>query len=62
MKSQIQIFNEEQKKIGETNAVFMALVSDGLTREELARNIGRRPTLWGRYAGFMEQLPSGAPA
>lgn len=62
MKSQLQIFYEEQRKIGETSKTFLALVEDGMTREELARNIERRPSLWGRFAGFLDQLPSGASA
>lgn len=64
MKSQIQIFYEEQRKIGETNQTFQELVRDGLTREELQRNIERRPVLWSRFAGYLNTLPSraGAPA
>lgn len=60
MKSQMQIFYEEQRKIGETNQTFMELVKDGMTREELARNIERRPVLWSRFASWLEKLPSNA--
>lgn len=58
MKSQIQIFYEEQRKIGAGNETFMELVRDGLTREELERNIARRPALWSRFVGWLDQLPS----
>jgi hypothetical protein len=62
MKTQIQIFYEEQRKIGQGNETFMELVRDGLTREELQRNIERRPVLWSRFAGFLNTLPSAVPA
>ena len=57
MKSQLQIFYEEQRKLGEANETFMEMVKDGLTRRELQRNIDRRPYLWGRYANWLEVLP-----
>jgi hypothetical protein len=57
MKSQIQIFYEEQRKLGEANETFMELVKDGLTRQELQRNIERRPELWGRYRNWLDKLP-----
>lgn len=58
MKSQLQMFYEQQRKIGATNQVFIELVAEGLTREELARNIERRPALWGRFEGWLTKLPS----
>ncbi len=58
MKSQLQIFYEEQRKISESNQTFLELVADGMTREELARNIERRPVLWSRFASWLEKLPS----
>lgn len=58
MKSQMQIFYEEQRKIGDANETFMELVKDGLTRQELARNIERRPVLWSRFSAWLETLPS----
>jgi hypothetical protein len=62
MKSQMQIFYEEQRKIGEANQTFMELVKEGLTREELARNIARRPVLWSRFTAWLDQLPSASGA
>lgn len=58
MKTQIQIFYEEQRKIGKGNETFLELVADGLTREELQRNIERRPVLWSRFSGYLNTLPS----
>ncbi|MEB8474024.1 MULTISPECIES: hypothetical protein [Acidithiobacillus] len=40
------------------NNLFLEFVDDGLTREELQENIKRRPQVWGRFARFLEQLPS----
>ena len=62
MKSQLQIFYEEQRKIGATNLTFMELVAEGMTREELTRNIERRPVLWSRFANWLPKLPSIQPA
>lgn len=62
MKSQLQIFYEEQRRIGEANETFMELVKGGLTREELQRNIERRPVLWSRFAFWINVLPSSAGA
>lgn len=58
MKSQLQTFYEEQRKIGAANETFLELVKDGMTREELARNIERRPALWTRFEGWLNRLPS----
>ena len=38
-------------------AVLFASASP-VPREDLARNIERRPGLWSRYAGFLDTLPS----
>lgn len=61
MPTQMQIFYQEQRKIAETNQLFLDMVNDGLTREELQRNIDRRPSLWGRFANWLPKLPSKAP-
>ncbi|MBC8737147.1 hypothetical protein F6X40_10040 [Paraburkholderia sp. UCT31] len=54
------MFYQEQRKIADGNATFLDLVRDGMTREELATNIARRPSLWGRFANWLEVLPSTA--
>lgn len=58
MTTQVQMFYQAQRNIAETNETFLELVKDGMTREELARNIERRPKLWSRFSAFLEQLPS----
>jgi hypothetical protein len=42
----------------EVSLLFQDMVAEGMTREELARCIERRPSLWGRFAGWLDKLPS----
>lgn len=57
MKTQLQIFYEEERKIGEANELFMEMVRDGtMTNQCLAAMIKRRPHKWGRFAGFTGKL------
>ncbi|MFW6855327.1 hypothetical protein ACODYM_28970 [Burkholderia gladioli] len=55
---QLAMFYQQQRNIAGANETFMELVKGGLTREELAHNINRRPALWGRWEGFLNVLPS----
>ncbi len=57
-RTQLQMFYAAHRQIAETNNTFLELVKEGLTREDLARNIARRPALWQRYAGWLDKLPS----
>lgn len=57
--TQLQLFYQAERNIAGGNETFLELVKDGLTRGELARNIERRPELWGRFAGFLKALPEG---
>ncbi len=58
--TQMQMFYTEQRKIGEVNETFLFLVKHGMTREELAACIAKRPALWQRYASWLDKLPSKA--
>lgn len=61
MITQAQHYELSWRKLAEANAEFMELVNHStnpLTREDLETNIKRRPSLWGRYAGFLDTLPS----
>lgn len=60
--AQRSMFYREQRKIADGNEMFLEMVRDGLTREELAKCIARRPALWGRFAGFLDTLPSASSA
>jgi len=55
--TQEQLYYQYVRRLGERDELFMELVRDGLTRAELRRNIERRPSHWGRYAGFLKTLP-----
>jgi len=59
MKSQLQIVYEEQRKIADANLMFLDLVDEGMTRQELQRNIERRPELWARFSSWLDKLPEG---
>lgn len=58
--TQLQMFYDASRKIGEANELFCEFVKEGMTREQLQRLIDRRPALWGRWANFLETLPSEA--
>lgn len=61
MQTQAQMFYAASRAAGDRDATFMELVrhpTNPLTREDLAANIARRPSLWSRYAGFLDSLPS----
>lgn len=58
MPTQEQMFYQAHRQISDANETFLELVADGLTREELQRNIERRPSLWARYSNWLEKLPS----
>ena len=57
MKTQHQIFYEEQRKIADLNLAFLCMVEDGLTREELMTLIERRPEKYERFENWLEKLP-----
>lgn len=56
--TQLQMFYAAHRQVAETNNTFMELVKAGLTREDLARNIARRPALWQRFESWLPALPS----
>ena len=57
-RTQLQMFYAAHRQVAETNNAFLELVKEGLTREELARNIERRPALWQRFDNWLPVLPS----
>lgn len=57
-KWQQHMFYQAERNAAQVSQTFLELVQDGLTREELARNIKRRPTLWGRFSSWLDKLPS----
>ena len=55
--TQAQMFYAADRRASELNQQFLEFVKEGLTRAELARNIQRRPALWGRWEGWLDKLP-----
>jgi hypothetical protein len=61
--TQRDLYYMAERHAATVNEDFMWLVRHGgITREELARNIERRPALWSRFAGFLQTLPTTAGA
>jgi hypothetical protein len=58
MKTQMQIYEQERRKIAAENETFLEIVKDGLTKSELKALIARRPALWKRFENWLEKLPS----
>ena len=59
MKTQIQMFYEEQGKIAALNAAFMELVNhptNPLTNQDLERAIARWPERYERFSSFLGKL------
>lgn len=65
MPTQSQLFYAASRSAGDRDATFMELVNhptNPITREDLAANIARRPSLWSRYSGFLDKLPRAGAA
>ena len=58
IKTQLQMFYQEQRKLGEVNETFCEIVKQGLTRNELAKLIKKRPALWSRFSHLLKVLPN----
>ena len=55
--TQIQMFYKAQKAIAEADQLFLDMVKDGMTKQELQTNINRRPAVWRRYSNWLDKLP-----
>lgn len=53
--NQLQMFYIEQKKIAECDKLFLDLNKD-MTKSELQKLIEKRPSLWGKYANWLNVL------
>ncbi len=56
--SPIQAWYQAEQQAARVNEVFLFLVKEGMTREELATCIERRPALWQRFEDWLPVLPS----
>ncbi|MBU3743788.1 MAG: hypothetical protein FGM61_04470 [Sediminibacterium sp.] len=59
MITQQQIQQQQQQKISNMNRLFVEMVQDGMTRNDLENCIKLRPQLWGRFSHWMSILPEG---
>ena len=57
-RTQLQLFRDAEHTASVVNQDFLFLAEQGMTREELATNIARRPSLWGRFSNWLDKLPS----
>jgi hypothetical protein len=65
MKTQMQHFYEAHQKSAALNAAFLEMVNhptNPMSREDLQALINRRPAVYGRFAGFLNKLPSEQPS
>lgn len=61
MMTQLQHFELARRRLAEADHTFMDIVTcpgNPMTREDLETNIQRRPHVWGRYAGWLDVLPT----
>ena len=56
--TQLQMFYQEQSKLASCDKLFLAMVKDGMTRQELQSCINHRPAIWGRFNNWLNKLPS----
>ena len=59
MKTQMQLYQEAERKLAEANEAFMDMVNDPvnpLTNDDLERLIARWPERYGRFSGFFGKL------
>lgn len=56
--TQYQHYSLVHKKLAEQNELFLYFVNTGMTREDLATNIARRPHVWGKFEHWLDKLPS----
>jgi hypothetical protein len=55
--TQEQMFYTASRRSADANQGFLNLVADGMTKQELEKNIARRPALWGRWSNWLAVLP-----
>lgn len=55
--TQEQLYTRSRDQAAGMDKLFLDMVRQGMTRQELERNIKRRPAVWSRYAGFINKLP-----
>ncbi len=54
---QRQMYYEAACKDMDANKLFLDMVKEGLTARELKALIKLRPSLWGKWSGWLDKLP-----
>jgi len=55
--TQQEMYYRAVRRSAEANELFLELARDGMTAEELKKNIARRPALWARFSNWIDKLP-----
>ena len=59
MKTQMQMYQEAERKLADANEAFVDMVNDPvnpMTNDDLERLIARWPERYGRFSGFLGKL------
>lgn len=59
-KTQMQIYEQERERIASRNRMFIDMVNDPhnpLTNDDLVKLVAKFPERWGRFSGFIGNLP-----
>ena len=59
--TQQSMYYDAVAKSARANETFLVLVQSGMTRSDLELNMARRPSLWSRYANWLDKLPVSRP-
>jgi len=51
------MFYDAQRKSSDLNKLFLEMVHDGMTADELKRLIKKRPETYSRFAHWVKKLP-----
>ncbi len=54
---QVQMYYAAERRAGELNELFLEMVRDGMTRDELQKLIDKRPERYGRFSNWLDRLP-----
>jgi hypothetical protein len=58
IQTQTQMYYRAKDRQAQVVSLFLEMVEDGMTRENLEHCIKRRPTLWKQFENWLDKLPS----
>jgi hypothetical protein len=53
------MYYDAAKRDAEQNKLFLDMVKEGMTQQELKALIKLRPNLWGKWSNWLDKLPDG---